>query len=141
VKAGGDLAPQFVRPLVVSRGGPTGLDQFDLVSRARIDGVLRCRGETFASFEAKITMPADEGLIASFGKAQEAALAGLGWSAGRAQEKARAMSADAADYLRGSIERGDVSVAGKVEEHQPGGIDLGLIWTKSDRSFVILQNP
>jgi hypothetical protein len=48
------------------------------------------------------------------------------------------MNVDAAEYLRASAERGDVYIAGKVEVHEPGNVDLGLIWTNADRSFIIL---
>ena len=48
------------------------------------------------------------------------------------------MSADAQEYLVASRERGDVYVAGKTEEHQPGGVSLGLMATGSDRTFVIV---
>ena len=44
----------------------------------------------------------------------------------------------AADYLRGSQERGDVYVSGKVEEHVGGGVDIGLLWTLTERNFIIL---
>ena len=134
-----ELKPEFIRPVVVSRGTGAGLDQFDLVSQARIDGVLRCRGESFVSFEAKITLPADATLLSRFEKVQEAALiSALKWPTARALAKVRTMSADAAEYLRASAERGDVSVAGKVEEHEPDFVDLGLIWTHSDRTFIVL---
>src|SRR4051812_22099223 len=84
VRGAGEIRPEFVRPLVVSRGTAAGLDQFDLVSQARIDGTLRCRGEIFVSFEAKISLPADTTLLARFEKAQEASLvASLGWNQGR----------------------------------------------------------
>lgn len=139
IRGSGDLKPDFVRPLVVTRGAGAGLDQYDLVSQARIDGVLRCRGERFVSFEAKITLPADTALLSRFERAQEVALAAaLKWPPPRAQAKIRQMTADAADYLRASEERGDIAVSGKVEEHQPDFVDLGLIWTRSDRTFVVL---
>ena len=48
------------------------------------------------------------------------------------------MTADAREYLAASRERGDVYVAGKTEEHQPGGVSLGLMETGSDRTFVIV---
>ena len=48
------------------------------------------------------------------------------------------MSADAREYLAASRERGDVYVAGKTEEHEPGGVSLGLMATGSDRTFVIV---
>lgn len=140
VRGAAELKPEFVRPVVVSRGGSAnGLDQFDLVSQARIDGVLRCRGDAFVSFEAKITLPADATLLARFEKVQEASLAAaLRWPTARALAKARNMAVDAAEYLRASIERGDVSFSGKVEEHEPNFVDLGLIWTNSDRTFIVL---
>ena len=139
VRGSGDLGAEFVRPLVVSRGAGAGLDNFDLVTRARIDGVLRCNGEKFVSFEAKISMPADGQLVARFEKVQEVALvSALKWAQPRAESKVRDMAHDAADYLRGSQERGDVAVAGKVEEHAGGGVDLGLMWTLTDRTFIVL---
>ncbi len=139
VRVAGDLKPEFIRPLVVSRGAGVGLDNFDLVTRARIDGVLRCKDEAFVSFEAKITLPADGPLLAQFDKVQEAALvAALKWAPTRVEATTRHMASDAAEYLRGSQERGDVAVSGKVEEHAGGGVDIGLLWTLTERNFVIL---
>ena len=126
---------------MVSRGGASALDSYDLVTRARIDGVLRCQGEGFASFEAKIAMPADGDLIARFDSVQRAALSSaLGWSPSRAEKRVHEMAGEAADYLRASAERGDVAVSGKVEDHLPGATDVGLIWTHSDRTFIVLKN-
>ena len=48
------------------------------------------------------------------------------------------MSADAREYLDASRQRGDVYIAGKTEEHVPGGVSLGLMATDSDRTFVIV---
>ena len=139
VRASGDLKPEFVRPLVVSRGVGAGLDNFDLVTRARIDGVLRCKEEAFVSFEAKITLPADGPLLAQFEKVQEAALvSALKWASPRAEATMRRMASDAAEYLRGSQERGDIVFSGRVEEHAGGGVDIGLLWTLTERNFVIL---
>lgn len=42
------------------------------------------------------------------------------------------------EFLDASRQRGDVYIAGKTEEHFPGGVSLGLIATESDRSFVIV---
>ncbi len=139
VRAAGDLKPEFVRPLVVSRGAGAGLDNFDLVTRGRIDGVLRCKEEAFVSFEAKITLPADAALLSQFDRVQEAALvSALKWPLGRAEATIKRMAGDAAEYLRGSRERGDVVFSGRVEEHAGGGVDIGLLWTPTDRNFVIL---
>ena len=139
VRAAGDLKPEFIKPLVVSRGAGAGLDNFDLVTRARIDGVLRCKADAFVGFEAKITLPADGPLLGSFDRVQEAALvSALKWPPARAEATARRMTSDAAEYLRGSQERGDVFVSGKVEEHAGGGVDIGLLWTLTERNFIIL---
>jgi hypothetical protein len=139
VRVAGDLKPEFIRPLVVSRGAGAGLDNFDLVTRARIDGVLRCKEEAFVGFEAKITLPADARLLAQFDKVQEAALvAALKWAPSRAEATSRRMASDAAEYLRGSQERGDIVYSGRVEEHAGGGVDIGLLWTLTERNFVIL---
>ncbi len=141
LKDSGDLKAEFVRPLVVSRGGGSGLDSYDLVTRAKIDGVLRCQGESFVSFEAKIAMPADGDLIARFDAVQRAALiSALGWAPARVEKRVREMAGEAADYLRASEERGDVAVSGKVEDHLAGAIDVGLIWTRADRTFIVLPN-
>ena len=138
--ASGDLKVSFVRPLVVSRGAQSDFDQYDLISHARIDGVLRCRGETFVSFEATIHMPADSALIERFTSAQTASLvAALGWSHTRARTKADTLAHEAADYLRGSEERGDVEVAGKLEEHLPDDVTVGAIWTRTERTFLLLH--
>ena len=138
----GDLNAEFIRPLVVSRGGTSELETYDLVSRARVDGALKCKGDVFISFEARIAMPADGELIGRFARVQQAAArAAVGWSSARAEREVRDIANEAADYLRASQERGDVSIAGKVEQHHPGAMDLGLIWTPSDRTFIALHNP
>jgi hypothetical protein len=62
----------------------------------------------------------------------------LKWPLGRAEATIKRMAADAAEYLRGSRERGDVVFSGRVEEHAGGGVDIGLLWTPTDRNFVIL---
>lgn len=140
-RASGDLHADFARPLVVSRSGNSGLDAFDLVNNRKVDGQLHCRGDAFASFEARIAMPAEGPTMFAFGQVQRAALvAALGWPAARADRAVREWAVDAAEYLRASQERGDVSIAGKMEEHEPGLIDIGVIWTPRDRSFLILQD-
>ncbi len=138
-KSAADVKGEFVRPIVVSRGQGGQYATWDLVTNARIDGTLRCRGEAFVSFEGKITLPADATLTARFGALHEAALiAAFSWQKARVSTLVNNMNLEAADYLKGSAERGDVYVAGKVEAHEPGNVDLGLIWTNSDRTFIIL---
>lgn len=139
-RASGELKADFARPLVVSRGSATGIEQYDLVSRARIDGMLRCRGEAFVSFEATIHLPADAALAGHFAEAQTAALiSALGWPQARANAMTLALARDAAEYLRGSAERGDVSVAGKTEEHLAGDVEVGAVWTRTERTFILLN--
>lgn len=136
-KEAGDLNANFVRPLVVSRGAASG-DFFDLVTNQKIDGLLECRGETLVRFEIKIAMPADSPALARYENAQGAAIrAALGWSAARASHAVRAMSREADEYLRASAQRGDHVVAGKTENHE-GGADLGMIWTATERTLVIV---
>lgn len=140
-RASGDLHADFARPLVVSRGGGSGLETFDLVTSRQIDGQVHCRGDAFASFEARIAMPAEGPTLFAFGQVQRAALvAALGWPLARADRAVREWAVDAAEYLRASEERGDVSVAGKLEEHEPGLMDVGVIWTHGDRSFIVLHD-
>ena len=100
---------------------------------------LSCRGDEFLRFEARIGEPANARTNTNFERFQTAALkAALGWDAGKSRGVLRAMTADAREYLAASRERGDVYVAGKTEEHEPGGVSLGLMATGSDRTFVIV---
>lgn len=132
-----EVGASFVRPLVVSRSGQSG-EFFDLVTNSRIDGLLQCNGEKFLRFEVKIAMPADAAALARFDNVLHAALkASLGWSASRAATAVRTMSREAAEYLRASDQRGDVVVAGKTEYHE-GGSDLGMIWTSSEHTLVVV---
>ena len=64
--------------------------------------------------------------------------AALGWDGGKSHSVLHGMSADAREYLDASRQRGDVYIAGKTEEHVPGGVSLGLMATESDRTFVIV---
>ena len=51
------------------------------------------------------------------------------------------MSADAHEFLDASRQRGDVYLAGKTEEHFPGGVSLGLMATESDRTSFVIVGP
>ena len=64
--------------------------------------------------------------------------AALGWETAKAKSVLKSMSADAHEYFVASRQRGDVYVAGKTEEHAPGGVSLGFIVTDVDRAFVIV---
>ena len=137
----GGFKASFERPLTINRGfGETqeGIDVHILASSADLDGTLKCRGDAFLRFELRLKAPAKDKQLADFAAFQQAALiTAFGWDRGKAQTVARAMDADAAEYLRASEQRGDLYVAGKVEYHQGDALDLGVIYTTSDHAFVI----
>lgn len=138
LKATSDLNSNFVRPLIVTRRGPSKDDIYDMISNVRVDGTLRCRGEALRRFEAKIPVPANPGLVASFEQVQKAALvAAFDWSPAHAGSIIRKINTEAAEYLRASIERGDVVFSGKTERHEVSG-DLGMMWTPAQHTFVIV---
>jgi hypothetical protein len=139
----GGLKVDFVRPVIVSRGGQNdGAEVLDIVTEPRIDGQLRCRGDKFLSLTARIPASANAGLRDAFFRLQQATLVGvLQWPASRASRTLLGMTAEAADYLRASIERGDIEVAGKVEEHAGAAGDIGLFWTKNEREFILISEP
>ena len=139
LKATGDLKSDFVRPLTVTRGGREKDDVYDLVSNLRAaDAVLTCQGEKLSRFEANLSVPADPGLTAGFDRIQRAALtAAFKWSDAHAQTVMKTINSEAAEYLRASIQRGDVVQSGKTEYHEGGG-DLGMMWTSARRTFVVV---
>jgi len=133
-----DLGLEFSHAIVVSRTR-SDANVFDITTKADVDATLSCRGDTFLRFEARIGEPANARTTTNFERLQTAALkAALGWDAGRSRGTLKGMTSDAREYLDASRQRGDVYVAGKTEEHQPGGVSLGLMATESDRVFVIV---
>jgi hypothetical protein len=134
-----DQHAQFEHPLVVSRNTPAfGAEVYDLTTDVQVEGTLRCRGDHLVRFEAKIDVPADAKLLHSFDQVLQASLlAAMKWPPPRVATTLHELNDEAAEYLRASIERGDVFLAGKTESHE-GGSDLGMIWTKTDRTFIIV---
>jgi hypothetical protein len=133
-----DMQVEFGRAVVVSRTRSDS-NVFDITTRVDVDATLSCRGDQFVRFEARIGEPANARTTTNFERFQSAALkAALGWDTGKSRSVLKGMSADASEYLAASRERGDVYVAGKTEEHEPGGVSLGLMATGSDRTFVIV---
>jgi hypothetical protein len=133
-----DMQVEFGRAVVVSR---TRSDSsvFDVTTKVDVDATLSCRGDQFVRFEARIGEPANARTATNFERFQAAALkAALGWEAAKSRSVLRGMSADTSEYLAASRQRGDVYVAGKTEEHEPGGVSLGLMATGVDRTFVIV---
>ena len=133
-----DMQVEFGRAVVVSRTRSDS-NVFDVTTRVDVDATLTCHGDQFVRFEARIGEPANARTTTNFERFQAAALkAALGWDTARSRGVLRGMSADATAYLAASRQRGDVYVAGKTEEHEPGGVSLGLMATGVDRTFVIV---
>ena len=131
----------FERPLTIARGFGdvlSGVDVRVVSSDTKVDGTLKCKDDRFLRFELRATLPADAKVLADLDKFEVAALmAAFGWDRAKAETVERAMTADAGEYLRASVERGDLYNSGKVEYHQADRVDLGLIWTQADHTFVI----
>ena len=133
-----DLGVAYSRAIVVSRTRSNASD-FDITTKVDVDATLSCRGDTFLRFEARIGEPANARTTTNFERLQTAALkSALGWDAGKSRGVLKGMTSDASEFLTASRERGDVYVAGKTEEHEPGGVSLGMMATNSDRVFVIV---
>ncbi len=133
-----DMGVEFSHAIVVSRTRSAS-NVFDITTRVDVDGTLSCRGDQFLRFEARISQPANARTTTNFERFEVAALkAALGWDAAKSRGVLKGMSADASEFLVASRQRGDVYIAGKTEEHVPGGVSLGLMATDSDRTFVIV---
>jgi hypothetical protein len=140
VKAAPDLQAQFVRPVVISRGGEGGGDARDVVTGFGVDARLICAGDKFLRFEAQIPQRAQPLLIEGFNRMQVAAtMAALRWPRARASQTVNGMAKDAAEYLRASQERGDVFISGKVDRQLGRAGEIGVVWTLADRSFIIVS--
>jgi hypothetical protein len=130
----------FERPLTISRGfgeSEAGVDVHILATNAAVDGTLKCRGEDFLRFELRIAVPPKDKASADFDTFSRAALISIfHWDQAKAETVVHAMGSDAAEYLQASEQRGDLYVSGKVEYHQADNIDIGVIWTQTDRTFV-----
>ncbi len=133
-----DMGVEFSRAIVVSKTR-SDATAYDVTTKVDVDASLSCRGDTFLRFEARVGEPARARTATDFERFQAAALkAALGWDSGKSRGMLRGMSADAREFLDASRQRGDVYVAGKTEEHVPGGVSLGLMATDTDRTFVIV---
>jgi len=133
-----DLGIEFRHALIVTRAHSEN-SVFDITTRGEIDGALTCREDKLMRFEAHVSEPATARALSAFAKMETGSLrAALGWDAAKAKSTVEDMSADAKEFLAASKERGDVYIAGKTEEHVPGGVGLGLIYTEVDRAFIIV---
>jgi hypothetical protein len=135
---GTDIGLDYSRALVVSRVH-TNTQNFDISTRADVDGTLTCQGDQFVRFEAHVLEPMRGKAAEGFTRLQELAMkAALGWDGGRAKSISKGLAGEAREYLAASKERGDAYVAGKTERHEPGGVTVATMFTEIDRSFVIV---
>jgi hypothetical protein len=135
---GADIGVDYSRALVVSRVH-TNTQNFDVSTRADVDGTLTCQGDQFVRFEAHALEPMRGKAAEGFTRLQELAMrAALGWDSGHAKSVAKGLAGEARDYFAASKERGDAYIAGKTERHEPGGITVATIVTEIDRAFVIV---
>jgi hypothetical protein len=129
------LRVEFVRAVVV---GNSRNETYTLRSEFEVDGTLECRADEFQRLDLRIAIPASARLLRQFERFQPAAArAALKWDAARAGTQLARLNRDVAEYFRASAERGDVYVSGHDEVHPAEGVSLGLIFTDSDRAFVI----
>ena len=140
-KAVPDLTPQFIRPVVVSRGAALfGSEVRDLITSVRIDGQLFCDGDRFVRFEMKIHAPFESKVSKAADRIQLSTAAfKLQWPVAKTAKTLRQMRVDAAEYMRASAQRGDVFVSGKIEEHAGTAGDVAMVWTRSDRTFILVE--
>lgn len=141
VKAALPRRVSFERPLTITRGffgDEAGVEVRTLTTGDSIEGTLKCRGEEFRRFEARVAAPVTDKTAADFRAYEEAGLtAAFEWDRAKVATVVGALGSDAAEYLRASVQRGDTYVSGKVEYHQGDALDLGVLWTDTDRTFVI----
>jgi hypothetical protein len=136
---GADIGVEYSRALVVSRVHSTA-QSFDIQTRADVDGTLTCQGDVFVRFEAHALEPLKGRAGEGFDRLQALAMkAAFGWDAGKAKSQSKSLAGEAREYLSASRQRGDVYLAGKTEQHEPGGVGIGMVFTEVDRSFVIVQ--
>jgi hypothetical protein len=137
-KIASDLQVDFTHSLVVTRAKSTA-NVFDVTTNGEVDGTLTCRGDELERFEARLAEPATARALSSFDRFENAGLrAALGWDEAKAANKLREMSDDAREFLAASKERGDAYISGKTEEHLPGAVGLGLIYTETDRALIVV---
>ena len=131
----------FERPLTIRRGfggEEEGVEVRVLSTNADVEGTLKCRGDIFLRFELRIATPAKERTLTDFDAFARVSLAAaLRYDGPRATAAVRTLAADAAEYLKASQQRGDIYVSGRTETHGPDKLDLGMLWTETDRTFVI----
>lgn len=137
--AAGEYRQTFSRGLTVGREVEAGSDYFD-ASGGDVDVTVVCRGDRFTRLEVRAATPVPARVDSRFTRLQQAGVqVAVGGDRARAGGVVRSLTREADEYLRGSKERGDHYVAGKTERHMSGGIDLGMIATETDRTFIVVN--
>ncbi len=136
----GDLSVSFSRALVVhsGQGGSKGVESYVVVGGQEVDATLDCKANEVVRFEARVATPAKARLLDQYQRYLTASLqSAFNWDQTKALSVLKPLQQDVGEYLRASIERGDVYNAGRDEIHPGGGMIVGMFWTPTDRSFVI----
>ena len=134
-----DMQVEFGRAVVVSRTRSDS-NVFDVTTKVDVDGTLRLPRRRVPALRGAHRRTGERPHDHEFRAFSDGGAEG-GAGLGRRQEPrrpARHEPRTRAEYLAASRQRGDVYVAGKTEEHEPGGVSLGLMATGSDRTFVIV---
>jgi hypothetical protein len=135
--AAGEHRVEFARSLSVGGGG-SGFAYYDGQGRGDVDVSVACKGEVFMRLEVRAAADSNARQGGRFERLQAAGLkVALGQDGGKAAATLHSLQAEAKDYLRASVERGDVVEAGKVERHF-GSVDLAMMATASDLTFILV---
>lgn len=137
-KATSAYGVQFARALNV--GGASGrFDYWDAGGEGDVDATAVCRGDQLIRFETRAAQGGGARIEGRFDRYQQAALQVLlGYDSKKSASTVSALTKDALEFLRGSRERGDAFVSGKVERHAGGGAEIGVVYTDTDRTMIVV---
>ena len=134
----GEHRVTFSRALSVG-GRESGYEYFDASGAGEVDVSVVCRNDRFVRVEVRSARGDAERVKARRDRLAQAALrVAAGQDASHAAGTLRGLAAEAQDYLRASIERGDVYLAGKTERHLAGGVDVGYVATETDVALIVV---
>ena len=134
----GEHRVTFSRALSVG-GRESGYEYFDASGAGDVDVSVVCRNDRFVRVEVRSARGDAARVKARRDRLAQAALrVAAGQDASHAAGTLRGLAAEAMDYLRASIERGDVYLAGKTERHLAGGVDVGYVATETDVALIVV---
>lgn len=137
-KTAASYGVQFARALNVG-GASARFDYWDAGGEGDVDATAVCRGDELVRFETRAAQGGGARVEARFERYQQAGLQViLGYDAKRAASTVTALTKDAREFLRGSRERGDAFISGKVERHAGGGAEIGVVYTETDRTMIVV---